>query len=493
MESVFIQLQNLLKAQHEWLLIDSKGKSFSLQNVEIELENFPNKLLFSFLDDKGFQTWRITDFNVKNNEIILKLTRNFEKEREKIRLVPRVSAKDLSDSIELARIEKANKIAEILIANIENSKLIRVELNKENGRFAQIIFEDVRKKQIAVLSDVSENLTPELLISTACLWLAKLENRKKNPIQTVWILAEKRLAKKLQKLHALLKDNWKEKIFIKEISITNQTLKDLPKLEIEDLWRRKTKEIKSGETLQMSDSAQKIIELAIDKIDVVFSRNGETLRFHGLPFARVRKVFDREKVWFGTEKQQRILTENNFEELLELIENLENFRCFNSPNKYHAFYKDAPEAWLEAVLRRNIKLLDANLILSPLYHQFRAERDKIDLLALRRDGRLVIIELKTSVDREMIFQSADYWRKIEFLRRKGNLTKAKLFGDLEIADAPTLCYLVAPTLSFHRDFEFLAKTISPEIEIHRFNLAENWRENLKVLERIDLNQTGWTG
>jgi hypothetical protein len=484
MKNSFAELENLLKAHHEWLLIDSIGKSFSLQTSKIELEKKQNKTLFSFLDDTGFQTWRVTNFNYKNSEITLKLTRNFEKEHEKIRLVPRVSAQDLNDSIELARIEKANKIAEILTTNTEKSKLLRVELNKENGRFAQIIFEDSRKKRIAVLADVSENLTPEILLSTACFWLAKLENRKKNIIQTIWILAEKTLAKKLQKLYALLRNNWKEKIFVKEISINKQTLKDLPKLEIVDLWGVKRREINKGKTLQISDSARKIIELAPEKIDTIFSRNGETLRFHGLPFARVRKVFDEEKVWFGTEKQQRILGRENFEDLLELIENLDNFRCFGSPNKRHAFYTDAPEAWLEAILRRNINLLDANLILSPLYHQFRAERDKIDLLALRKDGRLVIIELKIVIDREMIFQSADYWHKIEFLRRKGNLEKTKLFGDLKIADAPTICYLVAPTLAFHRDFEFLANTISPEIEIHRFNLAENWRENLKVLERI---------
>ena len=98
----------------------------------------------------------------------------------------------------------------------------------------------------------------------------------------------------------------------------------------------------------------------------------------------------------------------------------------------------------------------------------------------------MIIELKTAPDREMIFQAADYWRKIEHQRRKGNLQKARLFGDLQIADAPAICYLAAPTLSFHRDFDFLASTISPEIEIHRFNLAENWRENLKVLDRQEI-------
>jgi hypothetical protein len=54
---------------------------------------------------------------------------------------------------------------------------------------------------------------------------------------------------------------------------------------------------------------------------------------------------------------------------------------------------------------------------------------------------------------------------------------------LPIADAPAVCYLVAPTLAFHREFDLLAATLAPEIEIHRFNLAENWRARPKVLDR----------
>lgn len=487
-ENSQIELQKLLDARHEWLLIHASGKSFSVQNKEIEITFERNKLLFGFIDDKGFQTWRITDFKTKNEEILLNLTRNFENEREKIRLVPRVLAKDLSESVELTRLEKANKIAAIIKENFPKTKLVRVELNKENGRFAQIIFENLQRKQIACLADVTQTLTPEFLLSTAILWLTRLQNRKKNPIETVWMLGEKKQSKKLQKLHALLKESWKSRILIKEISredakAQSETIKDLPSLQIADLWRGKASDIKLAENSQPSETAQKIIELSPHEIDVIFSKHGETLRFNGLPFARIRKIFDKEKVWFGVEKSRQILSENSFDEFVELLENLQTFRCFDSPNKRHTLFQIAPESWLEAILRKNIKLLDANLILSPLYHQFRAERDKIDLLALRKDGRLVIIELKVATDREMVFQAADYWRKIELQRRKGNLQKVKLFGDLEISDAPTICYLVAPTLSFHHDFKFLANTISGEIEIHRFNLAENWREDLKILER----------
>ncbi|MGI8409223.1 MAG: hypothetical protein ACR2M8_05020, partial [Pyrinomonadaceae bacterium] len=122
------------------------------------------------------------------------------------------------------------------------------------------------------------------------------------------------------------------------------------------------------------------------------------------------------------------------------------------------------------------------------YNQFRTSADKIDLLALRKDGRLVIIELKTSPDREMLFQAADYWRKIELQRRRGELKKARAFGDLEIIDKPALVYTVAPALSFHREFEYFAKMLSKEVDLWRFELHENWREDLKVIARKNYNR-----
>ncbi len=500
LENALIEITEIFNAYNEWLLIRASGKTFALQRNEIEISFERGKILFAFLDEKGFQTWRIIAFEKIKNEILLDLTRNFEKEREKIRLVPRVLANELSDSIELARLEKANQIANLLISENQNVKLVRVALNKETGRFAKIIFADSNNKQTAALADVSDAATPENLLTNAILWLAGLERRKKNPIAEVWILAEKKRAKDLQKLHALLRQNWKDKIKLFEISrkgaktqkskknSLSQNLKSVEPISLNNLWREKTKELKLTANPQMSRAAQEIIKLAPEEIDLLFTKHGETLRFLGLPFARVRKISDKEKVWFGTETKRQILNQSNLVEFQGLIENLQTYRRFDSPNKRHDLFHLAPEAWLEAILRQNIKQLDANLILSPLYNQFRAEKDKIDLLALRRDGRLIIIELKVSPDREMIFQAADYWRKIEMQRKSENLQKAKIFGNLEIADAPTVCYLVAPTLSFHRDFDFLAKTVSKEIEIYRFELNENWRESLKVLTREKLKE-----
>jgi hypothetical protein len=176
-----------------------------------------------------------------------------------------------------------------------------------------------------------------------------------------------------------------------------------------------------------------------------------------------------------------------------LLEDLRQHRSANSPDHRHALYRNAGEAWLESILRKDITKLDPGLIIAPLHAQFRTARGgklgirPIDMLALRRDGRLVVIELKVSEDREHVLQGADYWRRVEAHRRRGHITKAKLFGDREIRDEPPLVYLVAPTLRVHPSFSTLARCIAPDIEIYRFDINENWRSGVRVMRRMRVN------
>jgi hypothetical protein len=171
------------------------------------------------------------------------------------------------------------------------------------------------------------------------------------------------------------------------------------------------------------------------------------------------------------------------------LEQLKEHRSADAANHRHALYRQAPEAWLESLLRRDITRLDPALRLAPLHAQFRTPHNRhagtrpVDLLALRRDGRLVVIELKVAEDREHVLQGADYWRRIEAHRRHGHLARARLFGDAEITDAPPLVYLVAPLLRFHRAFHQLAQLIAPDIEIYRFDINEDWRACVRVMRR----------
>lgn len=483
------ELRELIASRAEWLLVSASGRSFALERHEIEIGGDEQRVNFGFLDDTGFHTWRLNSFDHKGGEITLDVAGAFAQKRQTMRLVARTPASVFTAEIELARLERANEIARLIMNGAAGAKLGRVALNVETGRLAQINYDTVDRVPMAAIGDVTGALSIEAVFTAAMTWLEKLGRRKKRPVRTVRIICETPQAKNAQKLHALLTDRWRSRIVIGEVVRRHEppVIADLPRRRISDLWREKPKKIVLPGDARPGRTAQTIIALAPESIDVIFSKHGESLRFLGLPFARVRRMADQEKAWYGIGREKRILNDASWKGLVELVKELTVHRRPGA-NKRHDLYKMASEAWLESILRRNIRLLDANLILSPLYNQFRSSSDKIDMLALRRDGRLVIIELKTQPDREMVFQAADYWRKIELQRRRGVLAAADLFDGREILDRPALLYLAAPAWSFHRDFEFFAASVAPEIELWRFELHENWRQTPKVLQRRSVNE-----
>jgi hypothetical protein len=264
-------------------------------------------------------------------------------------------------------------------------------------------------------------------------------------------------------------------------------LQEVSAIRFAELWHEEVRKISRPKPLEISPKAREIMKISPNEIDAVRVKNGETLRFRGLPFARIRRIAGEEKTWFGTdENTRRILSDESFKDFEKLLADLAKNRCPDAPLRRNFLTKSAPEAWLETILRKDVTRLDPNLILAPLHAQLRltSPPNSLDLLALRTDGRLVVIELKVAPDREFILQAADYWRQVELQRRRGNIAESRLFGDLKILDAPPLVYLVAPLTAFHRDFEKLAGCINKEIEFWRYDLSETWREEIKVARRM---------
>ena len=483
-EDLAHDLRARIDSHFEWLLVRENGRAFPLRRTEIDVRFEINKTLFGVFDDSGFDVSRIRSFTFDENELLIDLSSAFGARTETVRLIPRTSARELSQTIELARLERANLIGAAIAEAFPTYKILRIALHAENGRIAQIFVRNDSGKDVAVMSDVTATMIHEAVMSTAILWSEKLKLRK-HPINEVWIAVEKKQARNLQRLFAMLDRNVSARFRLFEISneAERPKLKELRKRTLKSLWSEKATKLSLPADVRPSETAEKILAMSPANTDIIFSRQGETVRFNGLPFARIRTMADRETAWFGIDRRRQLLTDTSFDDLAELVAELEHYRSAAAPNTRHEYYRAAPEAWLESILRRNIQLLDANLILSPIYNQFRASSDKIDLLAIRRDGRLVIIELKTSPDREMVFQAADYWRKIELQRRRGDLARARAFGDMEILDKPALVYAVAPALSFHLDFALFAKTLAPEIEFWRFELHETWRGAVRVLGR----------
>ena len=481
-------LRRIIAACAEWLLAGEHN--FALQTKdEIEVATRGDKLVFSCLTARGWQSWTVIKWDFDGGKLTLETVRKLSSAATQIELVPRESIEVLRDETNAARLVKARELAEIARRTLSNAAQIeRVTLNQSNvrkrrGTMARILLKLPNGKTVAATGSIVEQTALEILLSGALLWLTKLQEGKRK-IAELWLIVPAKAVDDVGKLVALLRESWRDKLRIARRDDENSCLVISDSPTLPDLWRETPKKLLRPAQFQLSETACKIIEFAPEAIDVVRSRHGETLRFHGLPFARVREILGETRAWFGLTKR-RILDESTWTEFHELLENLRENRRADAADKQHKLYRAAPESWLETILRGDISRLDPNLILAPLFAQFRLNNKQgaLDLLALRTDGRLVVIELKANADREHIFQAANYWRQIEQQRRAGHIAKAKLFNDLPILDAPPLVYLVAPLMSFHRDFDLLAQSISTEIELWRFDLNEDWRAEIRVARR----------
>ena len=337
------------------------------------------------------------------------------------------------------------------------------------------------------------------------LWLSDLTRRAARA-QELWLIAPTKLAAALAERLALLREDLRAVIHVFELKDEQHGPTDDERAGMTQIRVPRLEELLDAPAPRLfrqmeqtpCELVQRVVALAPEEIDVVRARRGETLRFLGLPFARVRRVMGAEHLWFGVEGTQRRapLDEESAPDLLKLVEELKGHRRAGAEDHRHSLYRAAPEAWLESVLRRDITRLDPGLRLAPLHAQLRtahtahAASRPVDLLALRRDGRLVVIELKVSEDAALALQGADYWRRIEQQRRCGNVARARLFDDARVADQAPLVYLVAPMLRFHRSFSTLARAVAPEIEMYRFDLGEDWRASVRVVRRCALTRIG---
>jgi hypothetical protein len=431
----------------------------------------------------------------------LKVSRKMGAEVSLIELIPRTTAKVVSATIRAARQMLCERLAQ-LAATLESETAVeRLSLSRgtkpgQPGRYAQIVLRR-RRERIAVTGPVvsSQPSAVDAFLSSALLWFKRTSDRVKPPfVGQLWLIVSPELLRPMTYRVALLRSGLRSiiKVFTVDDQLTALTAGSCP--DKDELWKKRLARFPPVPAAIAGRLSSAIIAEAPDAIDVVHSRHGETLRYFGLPFARVRSLLGHERAWFGIDRAHRCpLDESTLNDWQNLMRDLRKHRSSSALDHRHAFYRAAPEAWLESLLRRDITRIDPGLIIAPLHAQFRTARGAklgirpIDLLALRQDGRLVVIELKVSEDREHVLQGADYWRRVEAHRRRGHIARAKLFGPRTIKDEPPLVYLVAPTLRVHPSFQTLAHCISSDIELYRFDINEDWRSGVRVMRRQRVN------
>jgi hypothetical protein len=152
------------------------------------------------------------------------------------------------------------------------------------------------------------------------------------------------------------------------------------------------------------------------------------------------------------------------------------------------YQKDA-ERWLESKVRAGIQTIDASLRPVPIYGQVPAftagDRGVIDLLAAEHNGRLTVLELKASADIHLPLQALDYWMRVAHYATASAFSPLGYFPGVQLTQQLPKLILVAPSLEFHPSTETILGFFHSRIEVQRIGLAADWRNELRVMFRLD--------
>jgi hypothetical protein len=206
------------------------------------------------------------------------------------------------------------------------------------------------------------------------------------------------------------------------------------------------------------------------------------LAVRGMEFACVEGG----ELLFGVESK-RLATGGRLGEIEALADGLSRMRHASAADLRNPLFARYPEAWLESQVRGNLDRIDASLLASPVYGQvpqFAAgERGTLDLLTVRGDGRLAVIEIKASQDVHLPLQALDYWMRVKWHLERGEFSGRGYFPGVELRPEPPVLLLVAPALEFHPSNEVVLRYFSSEIEVERIGIGIQWRQELRVMFR----------
>ncbi|MBI4460952.1 MAG: hypothetical protein HY648_12965 [Acidobacteria bacterium] len=201
----------------------------------------------------------------------------------------------------------------------------------------------------------------------------------------------------------------------------------------------------------------------------------------GLPFAKETA----KGMVFGVGRSETVLGEETFGELEKLVSQLLRYRRADSADRQHPYFRLQPERWLQGILASEIARLDCGLFPAAVFQQIPVaggtEHGVIDLLAMNRQGRLAVLELKASEDIHLPLQALDYWMCVHWQQQRGQLEQNGYFRGRILSTEPPLLLLVSPALQFHSSCETILRYFSPAIEAVRIGINENWREQLQVI------------
>jgi hypothetical protein len=500
----------------EWQLLIGEAQATILHTPSPANHEFTvewGKLVFAWWDDERAQSWRVVGYEIESAQIQLRAMRSFGRDLTTLTLrdVARWRAKIASVKLALAEQRQvyAQTLPRLLAGHFVKARIKSLSGSNcslsDTRRYQRLRIQSGKETSLVIGVSPAENQEEiDGIVATGLVWLAGFNQGKeanRRAQRLCFCLPRDRAQTVIERLSLLERRPFGAQLQCFETDEPEKGLVSVPLATQPELLTAHPRQLRWS--VQVSTSKRwraQILNLAPDLIEARPhpQLEAESFSLHGLEFARAdgRGL---ERVRFGVAglpdgfaySAQVSLTEETFPQLAQLVNQIALYRSARAPDRRHPFYRLRAEAWLESLLCRGIRALDATLDERFVYSQIPAwradERSVLDLLTINHQGRLVVIEIKASEDPQLPLQGLDYWLRVEQAKVRGEFARRGLFTGIMLAEQPPLLYLVAPRLRFHRSFNTLAQCISPEIEAYRIGINTNWRSGVQVHTRERLN------
>lgn len=500
-------------AELNLLIGDEPVAALTPDNFEFSVEW--GKLIFAWWSEGVSQSWRVMAYEIDRGELRLQASRGLGRETTILTLRDPDKWREICglENLPLGERRKvyAQTLARLITNNFEGAKIWRATIGAAPsrsiaGRYARLVLKLGAETVLAAgVSEAESQADVDGVVATGLVWLAAYNKNRseKERAKRLWVCLPKgRSQTAVERLTLLDVSHLDARVECLEVDERGDEVISIRPATQDELLNSHPRELiwPDGSTPD-ERWRERIVNLAPDLIETQRDARGNGVHFaiNGLEFARANvggKVrfgvagFHSESVVEG-ETGQVTLTESNFDKLERLAQEIIRYRSADCPDRRHPFYLLRAEAWLESLLRRDIRGFDATLDERFVYSQIPAwrgdERSVIDLLTVNHEGRLVVIEIKAAEDTQLPLQGMDYWLRVEQGRLRNEFRKRGLFEGVAIAEQPPLLYLVAPRLRFHRTFATVTRCIAPWIEAYQIGINANWREGVKVHTRKRIN------
>ncbi|MGH9755446.1 MAG: hypothetical protein ACREA2_21925 [Blastocatellia bacterium] len=464
------------------------------------------KLIFAWWDEGVSQSWRVTAYEIDRGELRLRVARGMSRETALLTLRDPAKMREReSQSPGERRREYAETLSRLITKSFDGVKIERVTIGSSRsrsgvGRYARLVLKSGGETVLVIGASGAESQAEvDGVVAAGLVSFAAFNEKRdeKDRAKRLWFCLPKGRSQTVMERAPLLDvSHLSARIECFEVDEGGEEMTNIRPVTQDELLNSHPREV-IWPSASMPDERwrERIVNLAPDLIETRRdARSGrERFEIKGLEFARL-SAGGRAK--FGvagarSEGEANLLTESNFSELESLVRKIVRYRSADCLDRRHPFYLLRAEAWLESLLRRDIRRLDPTFDERFVYSQIPAwradERSVIDLLTINYEGRLAVIEIKAAEDPQLPLQGIDYWLRVEQGRLRNEFKKRGLFEGVAIADGSPLLYLVAPRLRFHRTFEAVARCVSPRIEAYRIGVNTNWREGVKVHTRERIN------